>query len=127
MAFCTDREDVVSLSLTAVHRLLEKYGVDPAHVGRCATDETSCLCKHQSVRISAGVPALLSVCAAADRLEVGTESNPDRSKSIKTYLMPLFEAAGNHAVEVSTVARCTPPVLGCTDGIRQPDCRLIAV
>ncbi len=43
MAFCTDREDVVSLSLTAVHRLLEKYGVDPADVGRCASNDTLCL------------------------------------------------------------------------------------
>jgi len=67
-------------------------------------------------------------CAAADRLEVGTESSPDRSKSIKTYLMPLFEAVGNHAVEVSMVARCyTALMVLCTDGIGQFDCRLTAI
>lgn len=36
------------------------------------------------------------------RLEVGTESALDRSKSIKTFLMPLFSEAGNHDVEVIT-------------------------
>ncbi len=35
MAFCTDQEDVVSISLTAVKRLLEKYDVDPRDIGRC--------------------------------------------------------------------------------------------
>jgi hydroxymethylglutaryl-CoA synthase len=34
------------------------------------------------------------------RLEVGTESAVDSSKSIKTYLMGLFEEAGNTDVEV---------------------------
>ncbi|KAK8795664.1 hypothetical protein WA158_000321 [Blastocystis sp. Blastoise] len=33
------------------------------------------------------------------RLEVGTESMPDRSKSIKTYLMSLFEKEGNTNIE----------------------------
>lgn len=35
------------------------------------------------------------------RLEVGTESNIDRSKSIKTFLMALFENSGNSDIEVS--------------------------
>ena len=34
------------------------------------------------------------------RLEVGTESNADRSKSIKTFLMALFENSGNSDIEV---------------------------
>lgn len=34
------------------------------------------------------------------RLEVGTESSVDASKSIKTYLMMLFEEAGNTDIEV---------------------------
>ena len=41
MAFCEDREDVVSLSLTAVHQLLEKYGVDAANIGRSARCPTA--------------------------------------------------------------------------------------
>ena len=34
------------------------------------------------------------------RLEVGTESSVDRSKSIKTFLMTLFEECGNSDIEV---------------------------
>ncbi len=34
------------------------------------------------------------------RLEVGTESSVDSSKSIKTYLMMMFEEAGNTDIEV---------------------------
>lgn len=36
MAFCGDQEDVVSIALTAVKRLLEKYAIDPRDVGRRA-------------------------------------------------------------------------------------------
>ena len=36
MAFCGDQEDVVSISLTAVKRLLEKYDIDPRDIGRRA-------------------------------------------------------------------------------------------
>jgi len=57
LAFVTDREDIASVLMTAVQRLLERFGVDPAHVGR---------------------------------LEVGTESLIDKSKSVKTSLMRLF-------------------------------------
>ena len=34
MAFTGDQEDVVSMSLTAVHSLLEKYDIDPCDIGR---------------------------------------------------------------------------------------------
>ena len=34
MSFCDDREDVVSLALTAVWRLLESHGIDPTLIGR---------------------------------------------------------------------------------------------
>ncbi len=44
MAFCTDREDVVSLSLTVVHQLLYKYGVDAADIGRSAGGPTAHCC-----------------------------------------------------------------------------------
>ncbi|KAK7829760.1 hydroxymethylglutaryl-coa synthase [Quercus suber] len=58
MAFCTEVEDVISMSLTVVTSLLEKYGVDPKQIGR---------------------------------LEVGSETVIDKSKSIKTFLMGIFE------------------------------------
>lgn len=57
IAFTDDREDITSIYLTAVHNLLEKYGVSPQEVGR---------------------------------LEVGTETLTDKSKSVKTSLMRLF-------------------------------------
>lgn len=57
MGVLSRREDVVSLAMNAVDRLLKRYNVDPKDVGR---------------------------------LEVGTESNPDASKSVKSYLMELF-------------------------------------
>ncbi|GLU05738.1 hypothetical protein SLE2022_228190 [Rubroshorea leprosula] len=66
MAFCTEVEDVISMSLTAVTSLLEKYGIDPKQIGR---------------------------------LEVGSETVIDKSKSIKTFLMQIFEKHGNTDVE----------------------------
>ncbi|KAL0329705.1 UNVERIFIED_CONTAM: Hydroxymethylglutaryl-CoA synthase [Sesamum radiatum] len=66
MAFCTEVEDVISMSMTAVTSLLEKYGVDPKQIGR---------------------------------LEVGSETVLDKSKSIKTFLMPIFEKCGNTDIE----------------------------
>ncbi|XP_031476484.1 hydroxymethylglutaryl-CoA synthase-like isoform X2 [Nymphaea colorata] len=66
MAFCTELEDVISMSLTVVTSLLDKYGVDPKQIGR---------------------------------LEVGSETVIDKSKSIKTWLMRIFEDCGNSDVE----------------------------
>lgn len=61
-----DREDINSISLTAVQRLLDSYGVDPKRIGR---------------------------------IEIGTSSLVDKSKSTKTTLMQLFNAAGNYSIE----------------------------
>lgn len=66
MSFVTDREDVVSLALTAVHQLVTQTNISYARIGR---------------------------------LEVGTETILDKSKSIKTCLMRLFEDSGNSEVE----------------------------
>ncbi|XP_058085165.1 hydroxymethylglutaryl-CoA synthase-like [Magnolia sinica] len=66
MAFCTELEDVISMSLTVVNSLLEKYGIDPRQIGR---------------------------------LEVGSETVIDKSKSIKTWLMQIFEECGNTDIE----------------------------
>ena len=70
MAFVDDREDVNSIALTAVARLLERYSIDPRAVGR---------------------------------LDVGTESLVDKSKSTKTTLMRLFAESGNRDIEGATV------------------------
>ncbi|OIV93939.1 hypothetical protein TanjilG_05642 [Lupinus angustifolius] len=66
MAFCSEVEDVISMSLTVVTSLLEKYGIDPKQIGR---------------------------------LEVGSETVIDKSKSIKTFLMQIFEKYGNTDIE----------------------------
>lgn len=62
MAFCGDREDVVSAFMTATSSLLHKYDIDPKQIGR---------------------------------LECGTETLIDKSKSIKSNLMQLFGDNGD--------------------------------
>jgi hydroxymethylglutaryl-CoA synthase len=66
MGFCTDREDINSLCLTVVNRLLEKTGTETSQIGR---------------------------------LEVGTETIVDKSKSVKSVLMQLFADSGNTDLE----------------------------
>ncbi|KAK2586161.1 hypothetical protein KPH14_001428 [Odynerus spinipes] len=66
MGFCNDREDINSLCLTVVHRLLDRYSIEPREIGR---------------------------------LEVGTETIIDKSKSVKSVLMQLFEPSGCTDIE----------------------------
>jgi len=66
MGFCSDREDVNSLCLSVVNRLMEKTGTAYSQVGR---------------------------------LEVGTETIIDKSKSVKSVLMKLFTESGNTDLE----------------------------
>lgn len=74
MGFCSDREDINSLCLTALQQLMEKYNLSYSNIGR---------------------------------LEVGTETILDKSKSVKTVLMQLFEASGNSSVEgIDTTNAC---------------------
>ncbi|XP_011498798.1 PREDICTED: hydroxymethylglutaryl-CoA synthase 1 [Ceratosolen solmsi marchali] len=74
MGFCNDREDINSLCLTVVHRLLDRYSIKPEDVGR---------------------------------LEVGTETILDKSKSVKSCLMQLFEPSGNTDLEgIDTTNAC---------------------
>jgi len=74
MGFCSDCEDINSLSLTVLSNLLEKNNIDAKDVGR---------------------------------LEVGTETIIDKSKSVKTVLMQLFENSGNSDIEgVDTTNAC---------------------
>ncbi|XP_046667819.1 hydroxymethylglutaryl-CoA synthase 1 isoform X1 [Homalodisca vitripennis] len=74
MGFCTDREDINSLCLTAVAQLMEKNNLSYRDIGR---------------------------------LEVGTETIIDKSKSVKTVLMQLFHESGNYDVEgIDTTNAC---------------------
>lgn len=100
LSFCGDREDPVSMALTALQQLMERHGVTPADIGR---------------------------------LEVGTESELDGSKSIKSHLMMLFEESGNSDVDgVDCVQACyggTAAVLNAAAWVesRAWDGRLAAV
>ncbi|XP_019634532.1 PREDICTED: hydroxymethylglutaryl-CoA synthase, cytoplasmic-like [Branchiostoma belcheri] len=74
MGFCSDREDINSLCLTAVQNLMERNNVSYENIGR---------------------------------LEVGTETIIDKSKSVKTVLMQLFAESGNTNVEgIDTTNAC---------------------
>ncbi|KAH7692440.1 Hydroxymethylglutaryl-CoA synthase protein [Dioscorea alata] len=88
MAFCTELEDVISMSLTVVTSLLEKYQIDPREIGR---------------------------------LEVGSETVIDKSKSIKTWLMQIFEKCGNSDIEgVDSTNACyggTAALLNCVNWV----------
>ncbi|KAL0869663.1 hypothetical protein ABMA27_005910 [Loxostege sticticalis] len=74
MGFCSDREDINSICLTALHRLIEKNNLDLHDIGR---------------------------------LEVGTETIIDKSKSVKTFLMTLFTKVGATDIEgIDTTNAC---------------------
>lgn len=74
MGFCSDREDINSLCLTALSMLMEKTQVGYENIGR---------------------------------LEVGTETIIDKSKSVKSVLMQLFEDSGNTDIEgIDTTNAC---------------------
>jgi len=74
MGFCSDREDINSICLTAVQKLMEKMNLGYERIGR---------------------------------LEVGTETIIDKSKSVKSVLMQLFKSSGNTDVEgVDTTNAC---------------------
>lgn len=74
MAIVNDREDINSISLTALKNLMQKHGLDYKDIGR---------------------------------LEVGTETMLDKSKSLKTVLMNLFKQSGNFDVEgVTSINAC---------------------
>lgn len=74
MGFCSDREDINSLCLTVVHKLLERYNISHSQIGR---------------------------------LEVGTETIIDKSKSVKSVLMQLFEPHGVTDLEgIDTTNAC---------------------
>ena len=74
MGFCGDREDINSLSLTVLNKLMDRNSLNPMDIGR---------------------------------LEVGTETLIDKSKSVKSVLMQLFEESGNSSIEgVDTTNAC---------------------
>jgi len=86
MSFCDDREDIYSLALTVVSRLLKNYSIDVHSIGR---------------------------------LEVGTETILDKSKSVKSVLMQLF-GDNTNICGVDTMNACyggTNAVLNAIDWV----------
>ncbi|TID14138.1 hypothetical protein CANINC_004784 [Pichia inconspicua] len=87
MAFVNDREDIYSMSLTALKNLIDNYKIDVNSIGR---------------------------------LEVGTETLLDKSKSVKSVLMQLF--GENTDVEgVDNVNACyggTSAVINCINWVQ---------
>lgn len=74
MGFCSDREDIVSMCLTVVQKIIDRHNIDLQQIGR---------------------------------LEVGTETIIDKSKSVKTALMQLFEPHGLTDIEgIDTTNAC---------------------
>lgn len=73
MAFVDDREDIASIYMTAVTRLLEGYDLNPAIIGR---------------------------------MEVGTETLVDKSKSVKTSLMGLLGKDNTDIEGITNVNAC---------------------
>ncbi|KAI5957220.1 ERG13 [Candida jiufengensis] len=72
MSFVNDREDIYSLSLTVLSKLIKNYNINVENIGR---------------------------------LEVGTETLLDKSKSVKSVLMQLF--GDNNDIEgIDTVNAC---------------------
>ena len=91
MSVLTDREDVVSMAMTAVYNLMKKHSLLPKHIGR---------------------------------LDVGSESLTDKSKSLKTHLMDLFNPYGNSDIEgITSVNACyggTFALFTCIDWMHSP-------
>ncbi|PWY67876.1 hydroxymethylglutaryl-CoA synthase-like protein [Aspergillus heteromorphus CBS 117.55] len=50
MNYCTDREDVCSLALTAVSSLLRKFNIDPTSIGRLEVGTESLIDKAKSIK-----------------------------------------------------------------------------
>mmetsp|Transcript_17395 Transcript_17395/g.50879 ORF Transcript_17395/g.50879 Transcript_17395/m.50879 type:complete len:982 (-) Transcript_17395:69-3014(-) len=75
----TDDEDPISFSMTCVHRLIERMGKDGFNETFKYSENGETLGNWNSI----------------GRLDIGSESLVDRSKSMKAYVMDLFERYGN--------------------------------
>lgn len=65
MAFVNDREDIASMSLTALKNLLTKYSIDPKDVGRLEVGTETLLDKAKSVKT-----ILMSLFAESGNMDV---------------------------------------------------------
>lgn len=77
--FPTDDEDPISFAMTVVHRLLER--MEAKGINETGPYQFN------------GMP--LNIWNAIGRLDIGTESITDRSKSMKSFVMDIFERYAN--------------------------------
>ena len=90
MAFTDDREDINSMALTGMWSSSNVLDGQPTFFFFfffCPLAVSSLMRKYNVDPKSVG------------RLEVGTETIIDKSKSVKTVLMDLFASSGNHDIE----------------------------
>merc|ERR1719482_567096 len=85
--FPTDDEDPVSFALTTVHRLIERMD----RVGFNKTGDYS------------NDGKTLASWNSIGRIDIGSESLIDRSKSMKTFVMDLFERYGDGEADIEGV------------------------
>ena len=130
---CDEDEDVVTMALTAVRRLIERCGVRWEDIGMLQVGSTLCVCYCSSSLRKRLQHALCKSCACAahkqcvwtahahaTHAQVGSESLLDRSKSIKSHLMALFPPGRANVEGVDAYQACyggTAALLACTNWV----------
>ena len=131
---CDEDEDVVTMALTAVRRLVERCGVRWQDIGMLQVGSRLCVCFYSSCTAQAVTACTAQVqrlrCTQAVRMhhtyahathaQVGSESLLDRSKSIKSHLMALFPPGCANVEGVDAYQACyggTAALLACTNWV----------
>ena len=117
---CDEDEDVVTMALTAVRRLVERCGVRWEDIGMLQVGFTL-----HAITVYASTAYVLrtqwTCCTAhATHSQVGSESLLDRSKSIKSHLMALFPPGCANVEGVDAYQACyggTAALLACTNWV----------
>ena len=132
---CDEDEDVVTMALTAVRRLVERCGVRWEDIGMLQVGSalhaiTVCIrCArlafavhmHMHNTCNTHADALHTHCTnSIGNTQVGSESLLDRSKSIKSHLMALFPPGCANVEGVDAYQACyggTAALLACTNWV----------
>ena len=117
---CDEDEDVVTMALTAVRRLVERCGVRWEDIGMLQVGSAL----HAIAVYASTAHVLRTQCtcctAHATHTQVGSESLLDRSKSIKSHLMALFPPGCANVEGVDAYQACyggTAALLACTNWV----------
>jgi len=85
--FCSDDEDPISFAMTVTHRLVDRMESEGFNETYKYSEDGS----------------MLNGWNAIGRLDIGSESLVDRSKSMKAYVMDLFERYGDGEANIEGV------------------------